>query len=704
MPRRDEAGVLTGFMAIESDITEQKRAAAKLAASESKVRAIIDASPVPMAINEQDRITFVNPAFTRTFGYELTDIPTLAEWWPKAYPDGSYRASVAQSWKTELERSARAGDAFTPMELRVRAKNGVEIVALVGADPIVTALKESVLVSLFDITARKKAEVELKEVSDRLQLATRAGGVGTWEYRVADNKVTWDDQMFQLYGIARGQFGGAYEAWRAGVHPEDQARCDHEIQLALSGEKDFDTEFRVLWPDGTTRHIRGMATVQRDSAGQPVCMVGTNWDVTERKHNELQIQDTNCRLAAALQAAEAGSRAKSAFLANMSHEIRTPLTAILGYADVLREDGDLEHAPQHRLQTIDTIRNAGQHLLVVINDILDLSKIEADRMTVEKIETPVTGILREVESLMRPRAAGKGLTLSASLVSPIPERIVSDPTRLRQILMNLTGNAVKFTEHGNVTIRARAAQRDGHSRLVIDVEDSGPGMTPEQAGKLFQAFGQADETVTRKHGGTGLGLTISRRLAGLMGGKVTLERTAPGQGSCFRLDLPLDTAPGSAMVETLAAVEDAHGPSRAQATTTLTGRILLAEDGLDNQRLISFHLRKAGAQVTVADNGRIALEMIEKAAADGTAFDLLLTDMQMPEMDGYTLARTLRSRGSTLAVVALTAHAMAEDRTKCTDAGCDDYATKPVDKAALLATCAKWMGKAGGVSTRAQAA
>ncbi len=341
-----------------------------------------------------------------------------------------------------------------------------------------------------------------------------------------------------------------------------------------------------------------------------------------------------------------------------------------------------------------TIKDAGAHLLTVINDILDLSKIEAEKMTVERIETPLTAVLHEIESMMRPRATSKGLVLDTVLSAPIPERIISDPTRLRQILMNLVGNAVKFTDAGSVSLTIGAEERDGEQRLLIDIEDTGPGLTPEQAARLFNPFGQADGTVTRKHGGTGLGLTICRRLAMLMAGGVTLAASEPGRGSRFRVDLPLVPAPGTHMVDRLNLVPRAvDGPF---VSAKLEGRILLAEDGIDNQQLIAFHLKRAGATVDVADNGAIALRMIDDAEARGVPYDLLLTDMQMPEVDGYTLARTLRTRGSALAVVALTAHAMAEDRARCLAAGCDDFAVKPIDRVVLLRTCASWIGRAGG--------
>lgn len=417
----------------------------------------------------------------------------------------------------------------------------------------------------------------------------------------------------------------------------------------------------------------------------------------QRTETEVEVRTAELRVANAR--AEEASRAKSDFLANMSHEIRTPLTAILGYADVLSDECDRTNDAPERIKGIDIIRNAGRHLLMVINDILDISKIEAGKMTIEAVESRLPKMLMEVESLLRPPAANKGVMLTILAQTPLPESIITDPTRLRQILMNLAGNAVKFTTRGAVTIGVRCESKKSEQRLVIDVEDTGPGMNCEQTACLFEAFSQADTSVTRKFGGTGLGLAISRRLAMLMGGNVTLVRSEPGRGSCFRIDLPLNAAPGTAMIETLEVVNAAPKKSMPVAAMMLSGRILLAEDGMDNQRLITFHLKRAGAVVDVADNGAIALEMIEQAALAGVAYDLLLTDMQMPEMDGYTLARTLRERGSGLAIVALTAHAMAEDKQRCLAAGCDDYATKPIEKAALLRICAAWIGRP---STRAR--
>ena len=527
---------------------------------------------------------------------------------------------------------------------------------------------------------------ELRITSASLEEAQLVARMGNWSFDPTSGELIWSKQVYALF--ARDQADGPpdYASMLEVLQPEDAPILDAAILACFADGMPFSLVIRTReTPGAKIRYLRVEGRKRTDDNDTIVGLFGTATDVTAEISGQNALQQARIQ-------AEAASHSKSEFLANMSHEIRTPLTAILGYADLLRDEGNM--SPTQRIETIDTIRNAGAHLLIVINDILDLSKIEADKMTIERVATPLTTILQEVTSLIRPRAIGKGVKLTTALATSVPDSIISDPTRLWQILMNLAGNAIKFTEEGTVTITAHVMQHLDGARLVIDVDDTGPGMSPEQAGRLFQAFSQVDNSITRKFGGTGLGLTISRRLATLMGGEVTLARTEPGKGSCFRIELPLEVALGAAMVDEFVAVASRPAEVAGGKVGMLAGRILLAEDGLDNQRLIAFHLRKSGATVDIADNGRIALEMIDKNEANGTPYDLLLTDMQMPEMDGYTLARTLRARGSRLPIVALTAHAMAEDRHKCLDSGCDDYATKPIEKKKLLATCSAWIGKA----------
>ena len=399
-------------------------------------------------------------------------------------------------------------------------------------------------------------------------------------------------------------------------------------------------------------------------------------------------------LAAAKEQAEAFSRCKSEFLANMSHEIRTPMTAILGYADVLLEEGDLSRAPENRIEAICTIQRNGNHLLQIINDILDLSKIEAGKMTVESAACSPIQLLADVESLMRVRADAKGLALEFRWDGELPETIRSDPTRVRQILVNLVGNAIKFTERGSVRVVARLIR--GHQpQLEFDVVDSGVGMTAEQTGRLFQAFSQADASTTRRFGGTGLGLVISKRLAQMLSGDITVVATAPGAGTTFRFTLALDSLADAKLVS--AAGRPAHAVKDKLPLGTdawinrLTGyRILLAEDGVDNQRLIAFVLQRSGANVVTADNGQLAVDEAQAANDAGTPFDVILMDMQMPVMDGYQAVALLRAKAYRGPIIALTAHAMTGDRERCLAMGCDDYASKPIDRAKLIEQIAEW--------------
>lgn len=397
--------------------------------------------------------------------------------------------------------------------------------------------------------------------------------------------------------------------------------------------------------------------------------------------------------------AEQANQSKSEFLANMSHEIRTPMAAILGYSDLL--NGDLANDPEQSADAIRTIQSNANHLLTIVNDILDVSKIEAGQMSVEAIQTSPTQIISEVLSLVRPRAVGKGVQVGVSYETPVPKYIQSDPTRMRQILLNLMGNAIKFTEVGSVTIRVSV---DAHSQVMaLSVVDTGIGMTPEQCEAIsrFEAFSQADASTTRKFGGTGLGLRISNALAQMLGGGLDVK-SVQGQGSTFTATIATGNLDDVAILEpdeAIAGAGDQPAKRQEKDAVDLTPdkplqglRILVAEDGPDNQRLINFHLKKAGAEVIICDNGRVAVDALGSSSPENLP-NVVLMDMQMPEMDGYSATRCLRDGGFTLPIIALTAHAMEGDRQKCLDAGCDDFLTKPIDKQLLVKTCASWSSK-----------
>jgi signal transduction histidine kinase/CheY-like chemotaxis protein len=391
--------------------------------------------------------------------------------------------------------------------------------------------------------------------------------------------------------------------------------------------------------------------------------------------------------------AEEAARAKSAFLANMSHEIRTPMTAILGYAEMIRSQGNLTAS---QLQAMETIRRNGHHLLTIINDVLDFSRADAGKLKLDVRPIDLRELVEEVLSLLRLQAELKGLELASEYQGELPTVVSFDPTRLRQILTNIVGNAVKFTHRGRVLVSVRRVVVDGRAQLQFDVVDTGIGMSGAEIANLFLPFSQADASTSRKFGGTGLGLSIARQLAVLMGGDVTVAQSAPGQGSTVRALLPIsatDLLEASPMRpfprptrKRNTAAATATSIERVEERRSLVGyRVLLAEDGLDNQRLVRWMLERAGAAVTTVENGIDACEIAIRHLADDLAFDVIVMDMQMPMLDGYRATRRLREEGFTRPIIALTAHAMPGDDEKCLVAGCNDYASKPIERDQLLA-------------------
>lgn len=426
-------------------------------------------------------------------------------------------------------------------------------------------------------------------------------------------------------------------------------------------------------PDGSRLIVDFAAAEVRFSDHRII--TGILHDITEQKQFEAQLEQ-------ARYVAESATRARTEFLANMSHEIRTPMTSILGYAELL---SDPQQTADEQSRCVETIRSNADHLLSLINDILDLSRIEAGRMTIEKTRCCPAQIVNEVMALMRSRAAVRQLELIVHYDSPIPEFIHSDPVRLRQILINLIGNAVKFTREGSVRVHLRfEAPSQTDSRIVFRVADTGIGISPAQQSRLFRPFTQADSSTTRCFGGSGLGLSISKCLVELLGGTISLV-SAEGLGSTFEFDIQTGATAG-AMIDspdTAKCVPPESLPNQTFAAEPVTASVLLAEDGEDNRRLFTHHLRRAGIQVKCVENGRHA---VQAALTPDTHYDLILMDMQMPVMDGYSATRELRMNGYTGKVVALTAHAMTGDRERCLDAGCDDYLTKPVNAVQLIET------------------
>lgn len=401
----------------------------------------------------------------------------------------------------------------------------------------------------------------------------------------------------------------------------------------------------------------------------------------ERAQMMKQLKEHAEELEKAKLTAENAAKVKAEFLANMSHEIRTPMTAILGYTEIL-QDPDSDEETSHR--AVQTIHRNGEHLLCLINDILDISKIESGHMTMEMIPSNVKDIVDDVVDMLSNRAADKGIQLDAFYKNDVPSQVVTDPTRLHQILLNLAGNAIKFTQEGFVRIQVRMVKEDNSEPCIaFDVTDTGIGIPEDKLGALFDAFTQADNSTTRQFGGTGLGLAISKKLCFGLGGELTVT-SKPGFGSTFTAKIAAKAVIDEEEEVCQTVVSNAVTKTESPKQEAGARKILIADDAEDNRKLIEFFLKKEDCTTTFVENGELALQAAVEAHEQAEPYDLILLDMQMPVRDGYSTAEELKRRQIPTYIVALTANAMSSDREKCLNAGCDDYLSKPINRAALI--------------------
>ena len=530
-----------------------------------------------------------------------------------------------------------------------------------------------------DVTARVEREHELNEITTALDAANDCIFISD----PITIKFTYTNQGASSYlGYTPQEFRDMFP-WDVNAEYDEKSIRELNRELLAAPGQPFTIRTVHRHKDGrlipveiTTQHIPGIG-------GH-----GRNITIVREIAEQLVIER---RLREARDLAEIANNAKSEFLANMSHEIRTPMTAILGYSELLSSESEIFSNPTHSSEIIRTIRDNASHLLDVINDILDMSMIETGRMTTESVETCPPRIVSNVTELFALRAREKGLGFTLRYEGEIPRSIRTDPTRLRQILFNIVGNAVKFTETGSIGVGVSC---DWLNQLMtFRIEDTGIGMTDAQREKVmrFEPFSQADGSITRRFGGTGLGLRISSTLADQLGGGIRIE-SVPGEGSAFTITISTGDLRGAERLAhddatRLCCTEQGQTPHDTPATPPLEGiRVTLVEDSRDNQRLIKFHLEKAGAEVSVSNNGLAACEQLESTDPNLLPH-VVLMDMQMPVMDGYAAASRLRESGITTPIVALTAHAMKGDRARCINAGCDEYMTKPIERAELIKLC-----------------
>ncbi len=578
------------------------------------------------------------------------------------------------------------------------------------ADEIAFACQLADQVSLAILNReRLLAEAEVRRERQRLADVIRGTRAGTWEWNVVTGETAFNERWAEIVGYLLDELRPTtIHTWMRLCHPEDREAASALLQRHFAGQlPSFDSECRMRRKDGSWVWVHDCGqVVEWTDDGQPLRMSGTRTDISQRKQAEQALRETNDRLEQATlranelaRAAEQASSAKSQFLASVSHEIRTPMNGVIGMTGLLL-DTPLNAEQRHYA---DLVRSSAESLLSLINDILDFSKIEARKLVLESLDFEVAAVANEAVELLAVRAREKGLSLSCRVAPDVPQRLRGDPGRLRQVLLNLAGNAVKFTTRGKVSIRVGLDSQDaGRVVLRFAVEDTGIGIPAEHLDRLFVPFSQVDGSTTRKFGGTGLGLAISKELAELMGGRIGVESEA-GKGSTFWFTAVLarsaagQTQPGPAPA----------APMRADARAIAKRRdyrLLLVEDNSTNQLVATAILKRLGYRADVAANGREALRLLAQ-----TSYDLVLMDCQMPEMDGFEATRQIRAgssgvRNPAVTIVAMTANAGRGDREECLRAGMDDYVAKPVTPQLLAEALARWLGSGSPTSPSLPAA
>ncbi|NCC39477.1 MAG: PAS domain S-box protein [Gammaproteobacteria bacterium] len=670
-------------LALIEDISERKRLQAALADSEARYRLAVDAASaalwdVHFTTGEQ----VFNDHWYRLHGYAIGEVePSYACWRSHLYPDDLPMIDQA------IEACVQGLSSSFDLDYRVTTKTGAlrwhrAIGRVISRDADGRALR--MIGSTTDITERVEAQQRIQETLKLLKLAQEAADIGVWTWELKTGTLTWDARLYDWYEVPQERRSGGlgYRDWETRVHPDDRVRAAAELDASVRVGAPYDCDFRLLLADGHIRHIHAAAIIDRDAEGKPWRMVGINRDISA----QWQLEDD---LRTAKAAADAANRAKSAFLATMSHEIRTPLNAIIGTAYLLGK-GALDPDQQRDLNTIEV---SSKHLLALINDILDVSKIEAGELALDRHAFSLPELLQDLRALFSADAARKGIALEIPpLPQAIPPLLVGDGNRLRQMLVNLLGNALKFTEQGRVALEVTplGGEPEGtQARLRFLVTDTGIGMGPELQTRLFTPFFQADASTSRHYGGTGLGLSIVKRLADLMGGTLGVESHL-AQGARFWLELPFEVsaeappafqpAPAGSRAQQVPAAPD----GRALSDAPLAGlRVLAVDDSRINLQVIERILANAGALPSLCLSGEDAVALLTAAADD---YDAVLMDLQMPGMDGCDTTRTIRERLQLqrLPIIALTAGATVSEEQRAMDAAMDAFLTKPVEPDQLV--------------------
>ena len=684
-PIRDTTGRIVGVVLVFSDVTEAYRVQQELQAREERLHRTGElARAAGWELDVSSMTTLTSDEMCHLLEVPSGSSFTMEEGWVFCRPsarepvEAVVQAALTDGtpWDIELPMVTARG-----RELWVRSRGRV---VMRDGRP------ERVLGVIQDITDLHDSQEKVRQSESLLKIASKLVRMGAWVVTLRDLKLVWSDEAAAIHELPPGTSLTLDEA-RDRYAPEYRETVRQAFnQCAVDGIP-YELELQIITASGRRVWVRVLAEAVRNRQGLISRVQGALIDITEsrlarfeleahRNHLEMLVAERTADLVTARNAAEAASRAKSAFLANMSHEIRTPMNAIIGLTHLLQQD-TAEPRAQERLAKVSA---AAHHLLGIITDILDLSKIEAERLVLEEREFSLPQVVENALGMLRERAVAKGLLLVSEIDASVPAGLHGDALRLQQILLNFLSNAIKFSEQGSIRLRARAAALGGGAvMLEVEVNDQGIGISSEQQARLFQSFSQADDSTSRKHGGTGLGLVIAKRLAALMGGDVGVHST-PGAGSSFWMTARLATR-DSATPNTLA---PPRSPENDIATRHAGARVLLVDDDPVNQEVTLALLRRLQLAVDVVSDGAQAVEHVREHD-----YAVVLMDVQMPVMDGLQATRAIRRLPDrqTLPVLAMTANAYAEDRTECLAAGMNDHITKPVAPSRLHDCLLHWL-------------
>jgi PAS domain S-box-containing protein len=627
-------------------------------------------------VAEGERIGFVNQSLADMLGYTVDEM----------LGHSIFEFIFEEDLEIAKERmeQRKAGDT-APRDFRFRRKDGSEVWASVTTNIL---YEEDggflgLLGMLTDITERRRAEETIRESEERLRLAIDAGQVGTWDWDILNNHVTWSDRTYQFHGVEPGQFGGRVEDFAEMVHPEDRERVRAAIYFAIEDRQPYSTEMRVVRPDGEVVWIATNGQVIYDSQGRAVRMLGATVDITERKRAEAERVELLRREREARKAAETANHMKDEFLATLSHELRTPLNAIIGWSDMLRSR---KVEPSLIGQALEVINRNAKFQARLVEDLLDVSRIITGKLQLEVRQVELLSTVNAAIDVVRPAAEAKGIRLEMEYESPAYE-VIGDTTRLQQVVWNLLSNAIKFTPRGGkVDVKVQRVD----SMVEIVVSDTGQGIKPEFLPYIFDRFSQADNSRTRSHSGLGLGLAIVRYLVELHGGEVEAHSAGEGQGASFTVRLSLAAVRPQEGYFDLGFASVAADGSEAPALNGL--KILLVDDNADTREMLSTILAAEGAEVKTSATAREGFESLKEWRPD-----LLVSDIGLPGEDGYSLIRRVRNlqpeEGGTIPALALTGYVSPEEGEQALKAGFQVHLAKPAEPGKLISVVAGLAGR-----------